>query len=264
MSLRSLAPAKVNLCLHVVGRRADGRHDLDGLVAFADLGDRLALSDGDGLSVTGPFAAGVPTGDANIVRRALRAAGAPRRVVLDKRLPHPAGIGGGSSDAACALRLVGADLPVETLMGLGADVPVCMTPRAQRMRGAGERVERVALPALHGVLANPGVPVPTGAVFAALASRENSPMPDPPRFDDARAAVAWLAARRNDLEAPARALAPEIGTTLAALEAAGAALARMSGSGATCFGLWSTRAAAEDAARRLARPGWWVEAVTLW
>ncbi|MBM2577241.1 4-(cytidine 5'-diphospho)-2-C-methyl-D-erythritol kinase [Jannaschia sp. Os4] len=261
---RGLAPAKVNLCLHVTGRRADGRHDLDGLVAFADFGDRLTLSDGDGLAVTGPFAARVPTDDANIVRRALAAAGTRAHVTLDKRLPHPAGIGGGSSDAACALRLAGAALDTDALMALGADVPVCMDPRAQRMRGAGERVERIDLPALHGVLVNPGVGVPTGAVFAGLAAKANPPMPDPPAFADGAAAVAWLSDRRNDLEAPATAIAPVIETALADLRAAGGALARMSGSGATCFGLWDSRAAAEEAARGLARPGWWVEAATLW
>lgn len=262
---RGLAPAKVNLCLHVTGRRADGRHELDSLVCFADLGDVLDVSEGDGLSVTGPFAEGVPEGDANLVRRALAAAGMTRSVVLDKRLPHPAGIGGGSSDAACALRLAGATLPVETLMTLGADLPVCIAARASRMRGAGEAVEPVTLPATHAVLANPGVGVPTGAAFGALERRENDGLGSIPELTDAGQTIRYLMERtRNDLELPAIGIAPAIAEVLGALRGAGAGLARMSGSGATCFGLWETRAAAESAAARLARPGWWVRPATLW
>ncbi|UWQ22865.1 4-(cytidine 5'-diphospho)-2-C-methyl-D-erythritol kinase [Jannaschia sp. W003] len=258
----AFAPAKVNLALHVTGRRFDGRHELDSLVAFADVGDRLCLAPGDGLRVDGPFAAGVPTDGTNLVLRALRAAGAPRAVALRKNLPHPAGIGGGSSDAAAALRAVGAVLDVDTLMALGADLPVCMPARAARMRGAGERVEPVAMPPLHAVLVNPGVPVPTGAVFAALERRDGSAMGAVPDVD-AEGLVRWLAGCRNDLQAPARATAPAVGEGLDALRAAGATLARMSGSGATCFGLWPTRRAAEAAAEALRRPGWWVEACTL-
>jgi 4-diphosphocytidyl-2-C-methyl-D-erythritol kinase len=255
---RGLAPAKVNLALHVTGRRADGYHLLDSLVAFADLGDGLEVGPGDALEVTGPFAAGVPTDGRNLIRRALAVAGLRRAVRLDKRLPHPAGLGGGSSDAATVLRLAGADLPAEALLGLGADVPVCMLGRAARMRGIGEAVTPVALPPLPAVLVNPGVPVPTGAVFAAMARRDNPAMPEPPKMRDAGAAIAWLSRQRNDLEAPARGLAPEIGAAVDALRAAGAPLARMTGSGATCFGLWPDRAAARAAARALARPGWWV------
>ena len=258
-----LAPAKVNLALHVVGRRADGLHALDSLVAFADLGDRLTLAAGDGLTVTGPFAAGVPTDDRNLIRRALAAAGAPRAVTLDKRLPHPAGLGGGSSDAAAALRAVGADLSAEALMALGADLPVCMGARAARMTGAGEGVAPVALPPLAAVLVNPGVPVPTGAVFAGLDRVDGAGMGDLPEDADAEGWIRWLRGRRNDLEAPARALAPEVGAALDAIAATGAALARMSGSGATCFGLYPDAAGAGAASARIARPGWWVAACTL-
>ena len=259
----AFAPAKVNLALHVTGRRADGRHDLDGIVAFADVGDHISVGPGDGLTVDGPFAPGVPTDGGNLIRRALAAAGAPRAVHLVKRLPHPAGLGGGSSDAAAALRAVGAALPVGALMALGADLPVCVAGRTSRMRGAGERVEPVALPPLDAVLVNPGVGVPTAAVFAALPEPCNPPMPDPPAFPDAAATVLWLADRRNDLEAPARRIAPAVGAALAAIAATGAGLARMSGSGATCFGLYPTAAAARAAAARLARPGWWVVACRL-
>ena len=248
------APAKVNLALHVTGRRADGRHDLDSLVAFADVGDRLTVAPGDGLTVTGPFAQGVPTDDRNIVRRALAAAGTTRAVALDKRLPHAAGLGGGSSDAAAVLRAVGADLGTDALMALGADVPVCLHGRAARMRGAGEAVEPTPLPPLHAVLVNPGAAVPTGAVFAALERRDNPGMGAVPAEDP----VDWLATRRNDLEAPALAIAPAIGDALAALRTTGAAVARMSGSGGTCFGLYGTAEAARGAAARLSRPGWWV------
>jgi 4-diphosphocytidyl-2-C-methyl-D-erythritol kinase len=257
------APAKVNLTLHVTGRRADGYHLLDSVVAFADVGDRLTVAPGDGLTVTGPFAPGVPTDDANLVRRALRLAGAPRAVTLEKHLPHPGGIGGGSSDAAAALRLVGAAPPVAALLGLGADLPVCMAARAARMRGVGERVAPLALPPLPAVLLHPGLDCPTGAVFRALASPDNPGHDAVPEGLDAAAFAAWLARQRNDLEPAAQAVAPGIGAALDVLRASGAAVARMSGSGATCFGLYATPGAAEAAARGLARPGWWVRATVL-
>ena len=258
------APAKVNLALHVVGRRADGRHELDSLVAFAqDLGDRLTLATGDGLAVTGPFAAGVPTDDRNLVRCALAAAGALRSVVLEKNLPHQAGIGGGSSDAAAALRAVGASVALEDLMAIGADLPVCLMARAARMRGVGEQVEPIALPRLPAVLVNPGTAVPTGAVFKALVHRDNSPLPAMPSFPDVAAAIRWLRDRRNDLEPVARHLVPEISSVLDAVTGTGAGFARMSGSGATCFGLYESDDVARVAARKLARPGWWAAACTL-
>ena len=257
------APAKVNLTLHVTGRRADGYHLLDSVVAFADVGDRLTAGPGDALTVTGPFAAGVPTDDRNLVRRALSRAGAPRAVTLDKRLPHPGGIGGGSSDAAAALRLVGADLPADALLGLGADLPVCVAARAARMRGVGERVDPLALPPLPAVLLHPGLDCPTGAVFRALADPDNPGHDAVPEGADMPALLGWLAAQRNDLEPAARAVAPGIADALAALRATGAALARMSGSGATCFGLYESIDAARGAAARLARPGWWVAPTVL-
>ena len=259
MTATATAPAKVNLTLHVTGRRADGLHALDSIVAFADLGDGVTVGPGDGLTITGPFAAGVPTDGRNLIVRALARASLRRAVTLDKRLPHPGGIGGGSSDAACALRLAGTRLDAAALMSLGADLPVCMAARASRMRGAGEVVEPVTLPPLDAVLVHPGLAVPTGAVFAALEAAERSGHGDLPRDD----ALGWLAAQRNDLEAPAMRIAPGIAAVLAAIRETGAVVARMSGSGATCFGLYRDARGARAAADALARPGWWVRACTL-
>jgi 4-diphosphocytidyl-2-C-methyl-D-erythritol kinase len=268
-----LAPAKVNLALHVVGRRGDGYHLLDSLVVFPGVGDRLVAEPGDRLSLAldGRFARDLGAGDDNLVLRAAALLAAPGRgaaLRLTKSLPVASGIGGGSSDAAAALRLLArlwrAPLPApEALLRLGADVPVCVAARACRMRGIGERLDPLDLPAFWMVLANPGVPVATGPVFAGLARRDNPGMPDPPRFASAEALFAWLAAQRNDLEASAVALAPPIADVLAALAAQpGCRLARMSGSGATCFGLFTAEPpalAAADALRR-ARSTWWVAA----
>lgn len=259
------APAKLNLTLHVTGRRADGWHLLDSLVVFADAGDTVEPGAAPGLTISGPFAAGLTDGPDNLVRRAAALAGAPEAALhLTKRLPPASGMGGGSSDAAATLRLLGAAPPVEALMRLGADLPVCLAaPQPARMGGLGERVDPVAhLPGLWLVLVNPGTPLATPAVFRALARPDNPPMPDPlPAFRDTAALTAWLATQRNDLEPPARALEPGIGAAVAALAAQpGCALARMTGSGATCFGIFATRAARDAAAAALARPGWWVAA----
>lgn len=247
----------------MTGRRADGYHMLDSLVAFADIGDRLTVARGDALHVTGPFAAGVPTDDTNLVRRALSLAGTPRAVTLEKHLPHPAGIGGGSSDAATVLRAVGVSLSTQALMSLGADVPVCSVGRAARMRGAGEVIDRVDLPALPAVLVNPGVSVPTGRVFAELESRENPPMEDLPEGGQIQDWLGWLGTTRNDMEPAASRIAPEIQQVLAALRESGAPIARMSGSGATCFGLWPSVQGAREAAAKLHHPDWWVRACVL-
>lgn len=265
-----LAPAKVNLTLHVTGQRPDGYHLLDSLVAFADLGDRLevAMSDAMSLTVTGPFAAEVPTDRRNLCWRAAEMFGAPVAIALDKRLPHPAGIGGGSSDAAAVLRAM------ETLfqrpfdgdaLALGADLPVCRLARAARMQGIGEALTPVALPPLSAVLVNPGVDVPTPAVFKALATKTNPPMSDMPPFDRPEEVWPWIAAQRNDLEGPAQEVAPVITAVLRALSDRGARVVRMSGSGATCFALFDRHDLAQEAASdmALAHPGWWVQAVTL-
>ncbi|MCX7888891.1 MAG: 4-(cytidine 5'-diphospho)-2-C-methyl-D-erythritol kinase [Rhodobacteraceae bacterium] len=274
MAIEDFAPAKVNLTLHVTGRRADGYHLLDSLVVFADCGDRLRVEPGADLELVaeGPFAGALGPGADNLVLRAARLMdpGRGARITLRKNLPVAAGLGGGSADAAATLRalaaLWAAPLPdAAAAAGLGADVPVCLAGRPARMRGRGERIEPVApLPEMALVLANPGERLATAEVFAALSARDNAPMPDQlPAWDGFEALVSFLAAQRNDLEPPARRLRPAIGDVLAALSAQpGCRLARMSGSGATCFGLFAARPAADAAADALrrARPGWWVEA----
>ena len=279
------APAKVNLTLHVTGRRDDGYHLLDSLVAFAPVGDRVTLRPGTALSLTveGPEAAGVPADMGNLALRAaaLAAPGRGAALVLEKHLPAASGIGGGSSDAAAAFRgmlaLAARDAPAarpgampddaiephaRALLALGADVPMCLCPAPQRARGIGERLERVDLPPVPAVLVNPRVSVATPAVFAALDRRDNPAMPDTlPDLADAPALIAFLATCRNDLQAPAISVAPVIAEVLDRLGATGGCgLARMSGSGATCFGLYETELAAQAALERLHRdhPGWWV------
>ncbi len=268
-----IAWAKVNLALHVTGRRADGYHLIDSLVVFPRIGDRLEAEPAAGLSLslTGPFAPGLGAGADNSVLRAaayLRPEGRGAALRLTQALPVAAGLGGGSADAAAALRLlarvwgVAAPAPRQAL-ALGADVPVCRAGRPARMRGIGEDLAPLDLPPFWIVLVNPGASLATTAVFAALAERENPPLPDPPTFADAGDLFGWLAARRNDLEAPARALAPPIDAALAALAAQpGCGLARMSGSGATSFGLFASEAPALAAAAtiRAGRAAWWVAA----
>ncbi|TNF59724.1 MAG: 4-(cytidine 5'-diphospho)-2-C-methyl-D-erythritol kinase [Rhodobacteraceae bacterium] len=269
MAADGFAPAKINLTLHVTGQRADGYHLLDSLVVFADVGDRVSFQEDAQplrLKITGPGAAGVPVDDSNLVMRAARAAGLSRGLItLDKHLPAAAGIGGGSSDAAAMLRLAGHD-PADGGLSLGADVPVCRIARATRMTGIGEGLAVIdGLPALPAVLVNPGVPVPTAAVFRRLVSKSNPAMGALPMRPGLPDLIDWIALQRNDLEAPAVSEQPVIADVLAALALAGARLARMSGSGATCFGLFDDAAGAARAARDLsqAHPGWWVRATTL-
>jgi len=272
LRVTEFAPAKVNLTLHVTGRRADGYHLLDSLVAFADVGDRLTVAQAPttSLRVSGPRAAGVPGGPENLVLRAAALMGVTAAVTLEKHLPAAAGIGGGSSDAAAVLRALArlAGRPMPQALALGADVPACLMARAARIRGIGEDVTPIAeFPALDAVLVNPGLSVATPAVFARLIRRDNPAMPATlPAWPDAAACIGWLAAQRNDLEEPAAALCPEIGATFAALrDSAGCAFARMSGSGATCFGLYPDAAMAAAAAAQIAaqHPGWWVRPVRL-
>ena len=274
--LQACAPAKINLWLHITGRRTDGYRELDSLVAFADIGDRLTAAPASGLSlsVTGPFADALGDRSDNLVLKAARAlaarCGVPARAALhlEKTLPVASGIGGGSADAAAALRLcarlwqadIGADELARLALGLGADVPVCLAGRTVRMRGIGERLAPLdpAPAAAPAVLVSPGVPVSTGRVFDALAEPFS-----PPAQDRDGELAARAAPNRNDLEAPAIVLVPEIAQVLAALRAApGLRLARMSGSGATCFGLFGTRTEAAAAARAIAaaHPSWWVAA----
>lgn len=271
MPTEAFAPAKVNLALHVTGRRADGYHLLDSLVVFAGVGDTVTATPSDRLTlrVTGPQARHLPVTDDNLVLRAARTMGVTAALTLDKVLPVASGIGGGSADAAATLKaladLTGRPLPDPAeILRLGADVPVCLTGRPVRMQGVGEILTPLpALPSAWLVLANPGVAVPTPAVFAALTRRDNPPLPEVPSFADTAAMARWLGHQRNDLQPPAIALVPAIADTLAALShQPGCLLARMSGSGATGFGLFAAMEAAMRAADALsrARPAWWVSA----
>jgi 4-diphosphocytidyl-2-C-methyl-D-erythritol kinase len=270
--VRYFAPAKVNLALHVTGRRDDGYHLLDSLVVFAGVGDWLEIRAAPdlSLSVTGPRSGGVPTDRSNLVWRAAEAfgCGAGATITLEKHLPHAGGIGGGSADAGAALRgladLWGVDHPgLAAMLAIGADTPVCALSEPARMRGIGEVLDPVPpLPPIWLVLANPGVEVPTGPVFKAMASVDNAPLPTP-EWSDAESLLGWLTKTRNDLEPAARSLVPEVGETIAALaDLDGCRLARMSGSGATCFAIFTDEAAARDGAERLRAmaPDWWVEA----
>jgi len=275
------APAKVNLALHVRGRRPDGYHELDTLAVFAADGDVVELAEGgDRLTIDGPFGALLRgDGTENLVLRAARrlAARAGRSwpaIRLTKNLPVAAGLGGGSADAAATLRLLtrawrlpldANDLAAEGL-ALGADVPMCLRSRPLVAQGRGERIVEVpGFPALSMILVHPAVAVATGQVFARLDSPEDPPLPDlPERFESVADFVRWLRPTRNGLSDAARDLAPAIGSALLALSNTGAMFARMSGSGATCFGIFPFRDAAEHAARviRAAEPTWWVTATT--
>jgi 4-diphosphocytidyl-2-C-methyl-D-erythritol kinase len=269
-----LAPAKLNLCLHVTGRRADGYHLLDSLVVFADVADRVFATAAKGLSlvVAGPEGAGLQAETDNLVLRAARAMGlSDVALVLDKRLPVASGIGGGSANAAATLRVLqrmtGRDLPPMTqILRLGADVPVCVAGRPARMQGIGEIVTPLPpLPPMACVLVNPRLPVPTPQVFAMLTWRQNPALPAlvPEALVSAQVFADWLATHsRNDLISSAREVAPILADVQTALETSpGCLLARMSGSGGTHFGLFATLSDAETAAGslRTAHPFWWIE-----
>ena len=280
---RAAAPAKINLFLHVGDRRPDGYHALQSLVAFARVGDQLAFAPDRNieLAVGGPFAKDVPAGAGNLIAKAAKAlaayAGIERgaRIALTKNLPVSSGIGGGSADAAAALRGLSrlwrlnfsADELCKIAEPLGSDVPVCIACGPQWMEGRGERLTRLdALPALPAVLVNPGVAVPTAGVFAALDERRGVGMPLPPKMSSSDELIAYLVGTGNDLEAPARALAPAIGDALAALSLqTGRRLVRMSGSGATCFGIFDSDAAAARAALAIGERyrRWWTVATTI-
>ena len=290
-ALRLRASAKLNLYLHVLGQRADGYHELDSLIVFVDCDaccDWLELRPAAALTleVTGPFAAAFEgqRPEHNMVMRAAQKltalaartgpeAGAEMR--LHKALPVAAGLGGGSADAAAALRGLAAlwhfEVPVRELarlaLELGADVPACLAGRPTLISGMGERLQPLpALPPLHLVLANPGLALATRDVFAALDEAAAPPAASWPAPADAEALIAALAERRNDLEVPARRLVPDIAVLLDHLAALpGCLLARMTGSGASCFGLFAEAQAAAAGAAHLRRqkPGWWVQAAAL-
>lgn len=251
--MREIAYAKLNLALHVRAREADGYHRIETIFAFCEDGDVITAEPADELSlvVTGPFADGLAGERDNLVLRAARRVGAKAALGLDKRLPVAAGLGGGSADAAAVLRLFGGTMA--DAVALGADVPACRFSRTARGEGKGDEIEPLDIPGLAGtpvLLANPNIPLPTGPVFRGWDGVDRGPLGD------------WERGR-NDLEAPARALVPEIGAVLEAL--AGARIARMSGSGATCFGLYDSEAARDADAARIgaARPGWWLSRTRL-
>lgn len=275
----ALAPAKVNLFLHVGPLDADGYHPLASLVAFTDIGDRLSLAPAGSsrLAVTGPFSGALAGEDDNLVLRALRSLDADLPLILDKQLPVASGLGGGSADAGAALRLarrvLALDLDDAGLLALagriGADGPMCLFARPAWAEGRGDRMSPVPdLPPLAAVLVNPGQPSPTGAVYRAYDAGPpaTADRPAPPADWSVAAVIAWLAQQRNDLQAPAVTLCPAIGTALDAVAATpGVRLARMSGSGATVFGLCEDAAAARTAAAALsaAHPDWWVRPTVL-
>ena len=284
------ARAKINLALHVTGRRADGYHLLDSLVVFADIGDRLELAGVTGtnetnetsLEISGPFGGALKVDDDNLVLRAHQALSAAlpnllpaTSFKLTKNLPVSSGIGGGSADAAAALNglveLWQLDIEPHTLseiaLLLGADVPVCLGSTTCRLRGVGEQLTAIEnFPAVDCLLVNPGVGVSTPAVFNQMAlpidQQAFSELPELP----ASGWIDWVASTRNDLQSPAISLAPEIAHVIAVLEhSPGCNLARMSGSGATCFGLFDGRQETSRAAQQIAKthPDWWVVATQL-
>ncbi len=291
LDILEFAPAKVNLALHVTARRADGYHLLDSIVVFANVGDMLHAQKAETLAidVTGPAAEALPKDTDNLVIKAAQTlmntwpeiyGGCHFR--LEKHLPVASGIGGGSADAAAALRamvrLYGPPPvrePKQSLsrlaLDIGADVPVCLIGRACRMRGIGEVVTPIVdFPVMYGILANPRIAVPTGAVFSRLAlkpeevafSALGTPLPE----GNARAWCHWLTQQRNDLESAARTCAPEIARCLSVLKTLpDVRLVRMSGSGATCFALFDNQDVAENAARLLRdyQPHWWIVPVHL-
>lgn len=278
--IHEFAPAKVNLYLHVTGRRDDGYHLLDSLVMFADIGDQITVTPSDVLMLdhAGPFRDALPTPSENLIMRAAKAlqrahdVGAGAHITLTKNLPVASGIGGGSADAAAALRGLcqiwgidpTSDAVLDLALSLGADVPVCLRERSTIMRGIGENFTDIddAL-STHAVLVNPGIGVSTPTVFKARTGDFS------PGVDWGACPGATLAERldhtRNDLQPPAISLSPVIADVLDALaDLDGVQLARMSGSGATCFGLFPNAEAAQTAATRLKtdHPDWWTAATT--
>ena len=274
-TIRETAKAKVNLDLRVLKRRNDGYHDLDSLVVFADFGDHLAMTLADDLtlSIEGPFADALADEPGNLILKAARQLASflgrspDVRIILEKRLPVASGLGGGSADAAATLRALIRlwDLPMAIgdltplAQRLGADVPICLGSRPARMTGVGERLTPFDLPEpLPMLLVNPGTPIQTPAVFKTLGhmSGERATLPT-----SRTAFLETLKTSTNDLEAPAKRLAPAVGEVLTALACQpGCHLARLSGSGATCFGLFQDHRSLADAENRLRadHPGWWI------
>jgi 4-diphosphocytidyl-2-C-methyl-D-erythritol kinase len=275
------APGKINLALHVVGRREDGYHLLETLTVFTRFGDRLTVENAevDTFTTSGPFGDDVPLGEDNLViaaRERLRVAFPlaecpPAAIELVKNVPVASGLGGGSSDAAATLVALSSLWELSTTKrelarlcpALGSDVPMCLTAKPLLATGIGEQIAKIPnFPPLNLVLVNPGVPVGTANVFRALSTYENSGLPPLPATLTLAHLVEWLNLTRNDLQPTAADIAPEIDDALSELAMAGALVTRMSGSGATCFGLFETAAQAKGAARHIERqrPGWFVVA----
>ncbi|HEV2816754.1 MAG TPA: 4-(cytidine 5'-diphospho)-2-C-methyl-D-erythritol kinase [Allosphingosinicella sp.] len=251
--MRETAYAKINLALHVRAREADGYHRIETLFAFCEDGDVLTAAEAEvlTLNVTGPFAGALGNPSDNLVWKAASALGRTVALTLDKRLPVAAGLGGGSADAAAVLRMLGGGADVAR--ALGADLPACLLSRTARGTGKGDAIEPVEIEGLSGtpvLLVNPGLPLSTADAFRAWDGIDRGPL------------EGWEEGR-NDLEAPARTLVPEIDEVLAALS--GARVARMSGSGATCFGLFDSAADRDSVAAGIAaaRPGWWLSQTRL-
>ncbi len=259
--MSELARAKVNLSLHITGKRTDGYHLLDSIVVFPEVGDVLQHG-GKGLSISGPFADGLSTED-NLITKAAALLGAAPDIRLVKNLPLASGIGGGSADAAATLRLLGnGTLP--SSLSLGADVPACVMSKPLRMQGIGEQLTPLPpLPDYAIVLANTGDAVSTAAIFVALSRVDNPAGEALPEGLSAAEFFSFIATQRNDMQHAAIQICPSIAGVLAALQAQpNCALARMSGSGGTCFGLFETLAQAEQAATEIQRaePSWWAVA----
>ncbi len=284
MTVRVFAPAKINLTLHVTGQRADGYHLLDSLVAFADAGDVVTLNTATstGLTLSGPEAKGVPADDRNLVLQVVSRLwkGRPLQIHLEKHLPAAAGIGGGSADAAACFRGISflmdksdsrfdinlfTDTAMRELTKIGADVPMCVLSKPARIRGIGDQIQVLKnIPQLPVLMVNPRVAVSTPTVFAALGNKKNPPMPKTlPQVTDVEDCAKWLAGQRNDLQTPAISQEPVIGKVLAMLEKSeNCLLARMSGSGATCFGIFPDSESVTAAGQRIHKdhPEWWVAA----
>ena len=271
------APAKVNLALHVTGQRDDGYHLLDSIVTFTEFGDRLLFYQSDALTLTveGPESDGLPVDDKNLILIAAKALMAASNnfnlgmhIALEKNLPSASGMGGGSSNAAATLlalnelwRLGFSNQKLAEIgLPLGADIPMCLMRENLRAQGTGELLEPIELPRTPILLANPRVPVSTPGVFKALRSRNNAPI----HWESMGADMAnSLASTRNDLEAPARILVPVIDDVLGVIsQQQHCQISRMTGSGATCFGLFETQSQAENAAHSIQsqNPDWWVVA----
>lgn len=278
LTLTRTARAKINIALHVTGQRDDGYHLLDSLVGFTDFGDVVSVTiaperkpDDHSLEITGSFSTDLRADDDNLVLKAVRLLGGSLPALdirLEKKLPVASGIGGGSADAAASLRAICSLLNCahpsrEAILSLGADVPVCCVGKTVRMSGIGEEISDVKSPSrLPIILANPGIEIATPAIFKALSTKNNQPLSTFPKngWDDIPTFIAWVTKNRNDLSVPAQTLNPQITACLTALgELDGALISRMSGSGATCFALFSNDKAAQDGLKNLTikHPDWW-------